>query len=697
MQLYSKDVNVYVQAKAPLNIESPPAVVKAVGAINKESIPLDSSYADACKKRISESSLKEDYKNALTHFDDMLLLIYQILSAKGGLTKDEWELIKNSITKTKYMFPDMVMEMGTRQPWTIEKGAEEEFIRKLLSAHGFEVKLLPDGNGSPLIEGNIKEFVDQMYQAFGINPIFRDIENAIDKRGKDSGYGKTKKKLYYITLYDFLKFHLGIEGKPAISEVLQAMRDCKDKNSGEIIAVRDSLIPKINGDFWAEYDKYLEFKYIEVLVYWYSVSKVRSLNGKAYDYFLQAVGESVLQKAMQYLKVHTASLDQKRIKVKTQKNTVIYTGFEIHNPGGALFATICLGGYADTFTAAKRTEKIQKYNSLQVAELEFGQTYYISLWEVTGKDDTIKLGDLPTVTPGIQWPIRKDCRKSMVSDILNISLSIDYPDTSMSFVLCLKKGNSFVNSIKDGIQYKPTSDSTSTEIKFKISDLIYEEEYTLCIYVMMQNGKYFNKIQQDIKYTPHKLHLTPITFKPGNTSTSKNELGLEFQNKHWPEEFNNNEICFACRIDRYPESIDDSDDQFIISVLNQISYKDGMFKLRTLKKELKFQTLYICGWINHGSGLVEQVVKNTLFRIKYSIRKNEVTLQQFDTSIHPLPLLRFYIFDKNHNLLYSDENVVFNNNKYIGSWGLVVQIKAKYFQLEASSAEDRLVFEFIYN
>lgn len=694
MQLYSKETNVYVQAKAPLNTCSPPAVKKAEGVINKEAIPLDTTYAEECKKRITEDSLKADYKNAISYFNDMLLVVFQILNAKGGLTQNEWELIKSSITKTKFMFPDIVLEIGTRQPWTIEKGSEDEFIRDLLRNHGDEVKIIPESNGEFLFTENPKEFLDQMYVAFGINTIFRDIENAIDKRGKDSGYGKTKKKLYYITIYDFLKYHLNIEGKPSVQEMIQALYDCKDKNSGEIIAIRDSLLPKIKGDFWAEYDKYLEFKYIEVLVYWFSKSKTRSLNGEAYKFFEQAVGESTLQRAMQYLKVHTAFLDQKRVKVKTQKNTAFYSGLTIHNPGDELYATICLGGYAESFKSAKRTDRLSAIDSLSITNLEFGKTYYVSIWEVANKDDALKLGDLPSVTPGIQWPVRKDIRKNMISDILHITLIIEQPDASMAYSLCIKKGNSFINSLRDGQQYKPCSNSTSTEIRFEIPDLIYEEEYTFCIYVTLDNGKFFNKLQQDIRYIPHKLRLTPVIFKPGTATSDVKEIGLEFEGSHWPKDFSDDEIVLACRFDAYPETDTDSDSNLIIPHINQNNYKEGMFKIRTTLSKLEFQTLYICGWINRGSGLVEQVIKNSLYRIDYSVKLNEISLINFDAAIIDLPVLRLYIFDRNHSLIYSDENVRFHDGKYKGTWGRMNHFRAKYYQLEPNEANLRLVYKF---
>lgn len=693
MQPYSKDVNVYVQAKAPLNEKKIPVVLKAIGAINKEAIPLNMDYLEACKKRITEDSLKSEYGEARESFKRMLVLVFQILNAKGGLTQSEWDLMKSSLTKTKFIFPDIIMELGTRQAWTIERGSEENFIRTLLSGAGFEVKILPEPNGKPLFE-NVTTFVEKMYIDFGINTIFKDIEKAIDKRGKDSGYGKTKKKLYYITIYDFLKYHLGLTGKPSINEVLQALKNCTDKNVGEIIEIRDNLIPKVKGDFWAEYDKFLDFKYLETLVYWFSSSKVRYLSDEAYNYFSSVLNKEMLLKALRYLKVHTASLNMKHIKVQTKGNSANFSGFGIQRCSGDIYATVCTGKYAINYADTTKKIKLMQSDQLHIDGLEFGKAYYISLWEVTGKDDAVKLGDLPSVTPGIEWPVIRDLSKSMISDVLHITMKIENPDKTMSYVICMKKGNSFINSFRDGSQFKPSSNSTETEIKFEIPNLTYDEEYTFCVYVLLQNGKYFNKICQDFKYIPKKLQLFKVIRKPGQ-SLKLNEVLLEFGEKHWPHELDNVKIRFACRTDRYPENPDDSESAFLIESLDQDSYKEGMFKIKTNRRLLNFQSMFICGWIERGGGIIEQVVKNALYRIFYKVKKNEIILDIFNKNSSPLPPLRFYLLDRKNVVLFSDDNVIFTNGKYIGNWGLKSFMFAKYVRLEAKNPEDRLVYEFI--
>lgn len=699
MQPYSKDVNVYVQAKAPLNEKKIPVVLRAIGAINKEAIPLDMDYLETCRRKITEQSLSSEYAEALTNFEKMLVLVFQILNAKGGLTQTEWDLLKSSLTKTKFMFPDIIMELGTRQAWTIERGSEENFIRTLLSKHGFEVKILPEPNGNLLFE-NATAFIEKMYTDFGINTIFRDIERAIDKRGRDSGYQSTKKKLYYITIYDFMKYHLDITGKPPINELVQALKNCTDRNVGEIIEIRDNLIPKVNGDFWTGYDKFLDFKYLETLVYWFSSSKIRCLSGEAYNYFSSVLHEEMLVKALRYLKVHTASLNMKRIKVQTKGNSANFSCFEIQRCSGDIYATVCTGKYAVNYEDTTKRIKLTQLDQFRIDNLEFGKAYYISLWEVTGKDDAVKLGDLPSVTPGIEWPVSRDLSKSMISDVLHITLKIENPDKTMSYVICMKKGNTFINSFTDGSQFKPSSNSTETEIKFSISNLIYDEEYTFCVYVLLQNGKYFNKICQDFKYTPKKLQLFKVIRKPGlgfnemSENFKLNTVSLEFGEKHWPQELDNVRIKFACRTDRYPENFDDSEGDFWIASLDQDSYREGMFKIRTNKTFAFLQNIYICGWIDRGSGLVEQVVKNALYQIHYTVKRNEIILNTFCETLPPLPALRFYLFDKKHNLLYSDENVVFNNGKYTGKWSFMNFVSAKYVQLEAKNPEDRLIYEF---
>lgn len=682
MVRYSNDVNVYVESRSPMHEKKLPVVAKAAGVYRHPSVARNLENPNV--RTITETSLNDDYNEALRLLEENIIHVYQILGAKGGLTESEWKLMKSSISKGLYRFPDINQSLGTAMRWQIDDKLVESFLKTVLKKHGIDVKLV-SSSGDVLLYEDENAFLKKMASDFSVNMNFEQIEKKIDS----ADYSGTKKRLHYITIYDFLKFHLDLKDVPSKEELIRNLDTCKDKASANIIAVKD-LIVNISGNFWVEYEKYREFKMVQVLARWYGKSTVRCLNGAAYEYFSENISEQILSKAMSYLKVHTAFINPKKSKADTSGSNAVFE-FQIEKLSGDIYATVNEGNYATEFTHASRKLKLTSSTSLQLQNLDYGKTYCVSLWEVMGSDDAVKLGDLPRVTPGIKWPTCKKISKSPVNDTFNFSVDIEGGEGNLSYVACVQKGNTIITTPNSGMKLKPNIESG--KLSFSVKTLEYDENYTFCVFVLLDEGKYCDKLVADFNYIPKKVQLEKVIRKAGNKYISGKEIYLDFVNKRWPELFDSGTIRFACRTDRFPDNPDDGQPGFIINSVSENAYREGTFKLIT-PKDTFYPVLYICGWLNRGTEDNQLVVQNVIYDLLYKLKGDVLHFDIFpNTQILnlSLPSLRIYGFDKKDNIVFSGENIIVGADLQcqLSSAG-----KIKMLVVETADLSERQIYQF---
>lgn len=492
MVRYSKDANLYVESKCILSERNIPDPIKVRGIYRRQARKL--SNVDA--REITEQTLTREYDEARQIFEDLVVRVYRILGAKGGVTKDEWDLIIDSICRSTFIFPDMTLNLGTTLQLKIsnENNDTDKIIRKILSNKNIEVKIIQLEGGKLLYE-NERDFFGEMKIEFGIDDNkFKDIEGKLES----ADYGRTKKRLHYLTIYDFLKFHWGLEDVITKEEFIEKLTKCEDRSVADIISVRE-LVKKFNGDFWAEYEKYRDFKMIQVLARWYGKSTLRSIDHSVYDFISQNISTDMLEEAMRYLRVHTAFLDPAKSKGTIQGTTASFT-FSLQNVRGNIVAVVNEDSYIDDYSKARESQKIivaEPMDSLEIRDLEFEKTYYVSLWEDFGEGDVIKLGDLPKVTPAIKWPEVKSIKRNSFYDKMYFTIYVGEGD--FEYIGCVKKGDR-IYSIADCIQIEPKK--TGSKLEFEFDELEFGQKYVFCVYVSSKNGTYSRKLIDDSTYTP---------------------------------------------------------------------------------------------------------------------------------------------------------------------------------------------------
>lgn len=684
MVRYSNDVNVYIENKVLLSEKVIPVPLKAAGVYRRVARNLENPDA----RKITEKTLSDEYDEARRIFEDIAVRVYGILGAKGGVTADEWELIKSSITKGTYMFPDVTLDLGTQTPWKIKDGCADEFIRETLKKHGINVKIISSVGGKILYEDE-NSFIKQMATDFAVISEFKQIEEKLEI----ADYSGTKKRLHYLTIYDFLKFHLGLESVPTKEEFIKQLETCKGCKSASIIDARE-LVNKISGDFWAEYEKYREFKMVQVLARWYSKSSIRSINREVYDFISCNISESMLNKAMKYLKVHTAFLNPRSSKGDT-KGTTANFNFRIQDANGDIYAVVNENSYIDDYSKASKKIKVTSMSSLIINGLEFGKNYCVSLWEDMGNGDAIKLGDLPKVTPGIKWPIVKSINKCPFSDTMSFSIVVEGGEGNLTFVGCMKKGNDKIRSVSDGIKLNPTKSGNT--LKFEFKSLEFEHDYVFCVYVLLDGGKYTNKIISEFTYTPQKTKFEKIIrlSTEGNKFVFDKEISLDFADREWPELFGDGTVEFACRSDRFPESPNDKESGFHISTLTKESYKNSIFKIISADDTI-YPMLYICGWLKTSTGATQLVVHSIIYHILFKF-KSKSNVFKIDTTLVKnksdlkIPVLRVACFDKNDNIVFSSNNIIPDSQ---GMFSVNPTGKVKFVVVEAADPFERQIYLF---
>lgn len=684
MLRYSNDVNVYVESKSPMHEKKLPVIAKAAGIYRHPSVARNLENPNS--RTITETSLTDEYNEALRLAEVYIVHIYQILGSKGYVTEEEWDLILNSVGRNNYLFPDVVLELGTTMRWQIDSKVMDSFLRTILSKHGIDVRILPMSGGSALYQDETV-FLEQMATHFSVNLVFEKIEKKIDS----ADYGGTKKRLHYMNLYDFLKFHFNMESIPNQQELISLLLNCKDNASANIISARE-MIEAIQGDFWKEYEKYREFKMVQVLARWFSKSTVRILNGQAYEYFAETISEQMLLQATKFLKVHTAFMNVRKAKSATNGTSATFS-FEIQNCSGDVYATIGEGAYATQFRTGGKKIKLHSKNTLEIEDLEYGKTYCVALWEVL-ENDAAKIGELPKITPGINWPVAKDFCKIPVDRVLQCKMRVEGGEGNLSYCACIRKGTGKITSPSEGERFNlQVHNGTLT---FSSNDLEYDEVYTVCVFALLNNGAYFEELIPSFQYVPKKVELVKIIRKAetSNGIHIEKEANLDFADRQWPSIFGEGIVRFACRTDRYPQSPEDGEILFSIPPIRRSDYLDGVFKITSKKLLPLYSTLYICGWLDRGTGNEQLIVQNCLYDLQYKVKGNVL---RFDV-MHNLPYekiefpeMRICCFDKKDTIVYSEKNAKIGSDY---RYTMTPTGKVKYIVIEAADPVERMMYRF---
>jgi len=684
MLRYSKDVNIYIESKSPLHEKKLPVIQKASAVYRHPSVARN--LASDVMPAVTEDSLDNDYNEAIRLAEESIVHIYQIFNSKGYITQDEWDLITSSFGKSNYIFPDVSLQIGTTMKWQLDSKEADGFLRKVLSKHGIDVNIVPSTGGEYLYQDEAA-FLKKLAEEMSVNLEFETIEKRIDS----ADYAKTKKRLHYMNLYDFLKLHFNIEKNPSCEEFVNILDNCQDKASANIISAK-GMIEKISGDFWEEYEKYRNFKMIQVLARWYSKSSVRYLNGEIYKYFSEAIGEQMLLQAAVHLQVHTAYINPRHIKAKTSGTKAVFN-FEIQNCCGEVYATVAEGEYNKKFQKNGKEIRLNSKETLELDGLKYGKTYCVVLWEVLGNDAAI-IRELPKVTPGINWPTIKNFTKSPVDRVIQCRVEIEGGEGKLSYCGCIRKGTGKISSPSEGECYNLTLQGNVLE--FSSKPLEYDEIYTVCVFALIDNGVYCQELIPCFQFIPKKLELVGVVRKAnsGKTLYSEKEISLDFEERSWPAFFGEGILNFACRSDRYPMEPDDNDSKFSILTLDKDKYIKSGFKLTSKEKLVRSTILYICGWMERAGGNRQLIVKNCLYDIQYKVKKNTLLFDlkaNGDLKKIEFPKLRIYCFDKKDEIVYSAKDVVIGSDY---QHEMTPSGKIKYIVIEAQDPVERMMYRF---
>lgn len=692
MREYSEEVNLYIETNSPIDSKVLPSVASAKGKYNRIAPQLE----NANSRQISNETLEKDYNDALTVFENYIVSVYRILSGKGYLTESEWELILNNISDSRYIFSDLVLKLGTTRPW-IFKGEKEEFVKSVLKRKGFyNIKIIPSSDENRLFD-TPNNFINDLKTSLSINMVYEDIEKALNGKG----YIGTKQRFNYLTIYDFLKFHLKINQKPLRDEFINILENCKDKN---IINIRSakSYIQGITGDFWKEYERYRGFKMLCSLVYWFSKSSVRYLTEDMYEYFVNNVDNELLRNVLSELKVHTAVLNTRRTKIIQKGTNVTFSNFSIDSSSGTIYATVEKDRYADSFSSASTKIKLTSTDSLTIGNLTYNCTYYVSIWEVFDDQDAVKLGNLKTVTPGVEWPRydyilentgekNNDFNKFANDRNLDISFSLKTSEGDYTYTVRCKEGGGTISSPVEGKGFTPQIFGKGDLLKFTLTipQLEYNCEYTISAFVMIKgNEKIFSKLFE-YSHIHKKVEAIPVIRR----STDKNEILLDFVGNQWPVEFGKNDsstaIAFACRTDHFPDNIDDGMNDFAIKIIDYSSYRQGIFKVKCNTRNIP-PVLYISGWLLSSGRPVKQVVRNAIYEIYYQVKNNVLIIDEnIRINNVTVPKFDFYAFDRKDRVIASEKNVELDPSEL--QWSFTPSGKVNSVLVEASDMLERQI------
>lgn len=691
----SKEINVYVESKSPLHEYTAPNIMKAEGIFKKQAPNLEESRLSPT---INDDTLRTDFSEAQQLFKEQIWNGFLILNGKGYLTPDEWQLLVTSAGKNTFLFPDISLSLGTKITLMLGKGGEEAFVRNVLREKGAEPVIREAAGGSLLYvkggEGNTEsQFLSGLVSELGVQTAaFEKLEKDIEQ----CNYRHTKKRLKYLTLYDFILYHFGSERVFPPEELIGKIQASPLKDSNEMIDMIKTIREMNAAAFWAEYEKFREFQLLKVLLHWYSVSTVRVLNGKAYQYISEQISEETLRKGLSYFRIHTASLDPVRSKAVQQGTTVVFT-YELQNVGGEIRAAISRHTYPQTLSEAEFTFTPPHQGTLKLTDLTIGETYFVSLFEYMSEDDTVKLGDLPQITPGISWPTLTVFNKSLIGNALDITMQPDGVEGNVSFRAVLCKGEVKIASPTEGEEISQSSEGG--KILFHAEELAYDEPVTAAVFALAENGKYFNKMQE-FTVTPKEAQLVQIVRR--SADYLKKMIEFDFAGKTWPEEFGDDTLAIACRTDRYPVNPGDNEPIFSKKTLSQSDYNHGAFRVG-LKRENAFPVVYISGWLS-GRGGAQPVIRSALYNLRYTVKKPLLSFLTKDIVVQmqvpkqmpeswALPKLNITVFNKSSAVIFNVNGVEMDPVSH--SFTCDLKEAGAYILIEASEPLARQQYQFI--
>ena len=691
----SKEINVYVESKSPLHEYTAPNIMKAEGIFKKQAPNLEESRLSPT---INDDTLRTDFSEAQQLFKEQIWNGFLILNGKGYLTPDEWQLLISSAGKNTFLFPDISLSLGTKITLMVNKGEEESFVRSVLREKGTEPVIHEAPGGSLLYvkgsEGNSEtQFLSGLVSALGVETAaFEKLEKDIEQ----CNYRHTKKRLKYLTLYDFILYHFGSERVFPPEELIGKIQASPLKDSNEMIDMIKTIRGMNANTFWQEYEKFREFQLLKVLLHWYSVSPVRCLNGKAYQYISEQISEEMLRKGLSYFKIHTASLDPVRSKAAQQGTTVVFT-YELQNVGGEIRAAISRKTYPATLSEAEFTFTPPNPGSLKLTDLTIGETYFVSLFEYMSDEDTVKLGDLPQVTPGITWPTLTAFNKSLIGNTLDITMQPDGVVGDLRFKAVICKGEVKITAPTEGDEIAQSSEGG--RILFHAEELAYNEPVTAAVFALAENGKYFNKMQE-FTVTPKEAQLVQIVRR--SADYMKKMIEFDFAEKTWPEEFGDDTLAIACRTDRYPMNPGDNEPIFSKKSLSVSDYNHGAFRVG-LKRENTFPVVYISGWLS-GRGGAQPVIRSALYNLRYSVKKSLLSFLTKDITVQfhvpaqmpenwTLPKLNITVFNKNSSVIFNVNGAEIDPSSH--SYSCDLKEAGAYILIEAADALARQQYQFI--
>lgn len=691
-----KKVNVYAENQRPLNDYSAPPVEKAKAVFRNNMVA--PNLDKECIPAVTADTLRTDFDEAQQIFKEQIWNGYTLLNCKGYLTPDEWQLLVTSAGKNTFLFPDVSLSLGTKKSLVTAQGEEENFVRSVLREKGAE-PIIREAAGGELLGINENgeripenEYLAPLVSALGIRTAFEQMELKLEQ----TNYKHTKKCLHYLTLYDLILHQFGSERVFTPQELIQKIDASEIHDTAGMIALKTAISEMNAASFWQDYEKFREFQLLKVMLHWYSASTVRSLSGKAYEYISEQISEDTLKKGLAFFRIHTAFMDTARANVTQQGSTAVFT-YTVEHAGGEIRAAISTKAYPETLGDAEFVFTPPNAGSLKLNDLKIGTTYFVSLFEYMSDTDCVKLGNLPQVTPGVSWPNVTAFTKSLIGNSLDISMQASGGDGKLRFKAVLCEDSVKITDPNTGTELSGTTDGG--KISFHADDLAYDETVTVAVFILLNDGEYFNKIQE-FSVTPKETQMVQAVRR--SADYKKKMIEFDFAEKAWPAEFGDNTLAIACHTQHYPKNPGDTEPFFTKKTLSKSDYHHGAFRVG-LKKENTFPVIYISGWLS-GIGGTQPVIRNAIFNLKYRVKKpflpflgKNITVTvpkpaQFSEK-WKLPKLTVTVYNKNNAVIFNQSGLEFDPQS--GSYTCKLNERAAYILIEATDPTARQQYQFI--
>ena len=690
-----KQVNVYAENQRPLNDFSAPPVEKSKAVFRNNMVA--PNLDKACIPEVTADSLRTDFDEAQQIFKEQIWNGYLILNGKGYLSEDEWQLLCTSAGKNTFLFPDVPLSLGTKKSLMITAGEEEAFVRSVLREKGAEPVIRPDAGGDLLMEKNGEkipenDFLAPLADALSIRSAFEQMELKLEQ----TNYKHTKKRLHYLTLYDLVLHQFGSERVFTPAELIQKIDASEIHDTAGMIALKTAISEQNPASFWQDYERFREFQLLKILLHWYSVSKVRSLSGMAYSYISEQISEATLKKGLAFFRIHTASLDPARSNAAQQGSTVTFT-YEIQRAAGEIRAAISTKGYPATLKEAEFVFTPPTAGALKLNDLKIGTTYYVSLFEYMSDSDCVKLGDLPEVTPGISWPKVTAFSKLLMDTALDISMQTAGGSGKLTYKAVLCEGSATIASPDEGTEL--SCQTEGSKLLFHTDGLAYDEPVTVAVFVLLNGGEYFSKLQE-FSVTPKEAEMVQIVRR--SADYGKKMIEFDFAEKAWPAEFGDNTLAIACHTQHYPQNPGDTEAIFTKKTLSKSDYHHGAFRVG-IKKENTFPVVFVSGWLS-GIGGTQPVIRGALYNLRYRVKKTLLSFISKDIIITipkpaqlpenwKLPKLTVTVFNKNNAVIFNQSDLEFDPRTF--SYTCDLKETGAYIMIEASDPTARQQYQFI--